>query len=334
MARLHAKLSGHAPARVSLAMAVALAIAAMPTCASGQAIAATRDSIDVGDCMLHYRVAGGGEQTVFILSGGPGESADYLVPVEKHLATEARAVLLDQRGTGPSKLRRTDSTTVTVHRAVEDIEAVRVRLGVRRLVLLGHSWGGALAMAYAAAHPEHVAGLVLVGAAALVGGSDSARAVGERLAQRPTLADRDSIRRWASVAATPARHQEAMAQLYRLNRKAYLYDARNDAAVERSKATTTMDPTVLRLMLRDLDRLGRDIAPTLAKAARASSPPMRALVLYGEADVIGGSSAPEIRAIIPGAEVHVIRHSGHYPWIEAPNAFYGEVDGFLAGLPR
>ena len=320
--------------RLLLVTSLACVAATSPARASGQTVAERRDSIDVGDCTLHYRVAGRGFLTALVLSGGPGSSADYLLPVQARLARTTRAVLLDQRGTGSSTLRRMDSTTLKVRRAVDDIEAVRVRLGASRVVLVGHSWGGALAMAYAAVHPEHVSALVLVGSAALDGGPGFARAVGEHLAERLTLADRDSIRRWAALETDPSRHQQALAQLARLDRKAYLSDPRNDAAVERSKATTTMNATVLRVMLADLARTGHALDSELTSAARASAPPMRVLVLFGDADVIGESSAPEIRAAIPTAEVRVIPHSGHYPWIEAPEAFYDAVNAFLATLRR
>lgn len=73
-----------------------------------------------------------------------------------------RVVLFDQRGCGQSTpLGRTaDNTT---RHLVADIEAIRSHLGLDRLMLFGGSWGSTLALAYGAAHPERVAGMVLRG---------------------------------------------------------------------------------------------------------------------------------------------------------------------------
>jgi pimeloyl-ACP methyl ester carboxylesterase len=55
-------------------------------------------------------------------------------------------------------------------------------------------------------------------------------------------------------------------------------------------------------------------------------------IFYGEVDAIGEVSAPQIGAAFPTATVRVFPHSGHYPWIEAPDAFYRELNAFIAGL--
>jgi proline iminopeptidase len=289
------------------------------------------DSLAIDDGMLHYRVAGRG-QPVVLLSGGPGLSGDYLQAVYRHLANTSRAVLLDQRGTGLSRLARMDSTTLTVRKAVDDIEALRVRLGVDRLFLLGHSWGGALALAYTAVHPRQVAGIVLIGSAAPSFTKDLG--IGEKLKQRLTSADLDSIRQWSNLAAVPARNAEAMLQLGRLNRKAYLFDGAMSDAVERTRPPESFNWTVGRLMTQDLQRTRFDVSSALADAARSTEPPLRALVVYGEADVIGEATAPQIRAALPNAPVRVVRHSGHYPWVEAPEDFYAIIDAVLSEWRR
>ncbi|MBL8535795.1 MAG: prolyl aminopeptidase [Hyphomonadaceae bacterium] len=98
---------------------------------------------------------------VIALHGGPGggsspEMRRFFDP------QRYRIVMFDQRGCGRStphaELR--ENTTWDL---VADIERVRVRLGVDKWLVFGGSWGSTLALAYAAAHPERVAGLVLRG---------------------------------------------------------------------------------------------------------------------------------------------------------------------------
>jgi proline iminopeptidase len=264
------------------------------------------------------------------LSGGPGYSGDYLTDVFTHVAQHARAVLLDQRGTGQSRLKRLDSTTITLQKEIEDVDALRVALHVDRITLLGHSWGGQLAMAYAAAHPDHVAALILVGS-----GGPSLRSqdtIGKKLAARLTPADRDSISAWSALATGP-RRAEALREMARLDRKAYMYDVRKQPAVEREKGGASFDSRVSTLVFQDLERTHFDLSASLARLREQSSLPFPVLLIYGDADVIGVTTAPEISPLFPQAQKEIVPHSGHYPWIEAPSRFYSDLDRFTSRPP-
>jgi len=111
---------------------------------------------------LYYEECGNpqGKPAVF-LHGGPGGgcSADS----RRFFDPQAyRAVLFDQRGAGRSTpyAEVRENTTWTL---VEDMETLRSHLGIERWVVFGGSWGSTLALCYAIAHPERVAGLVLRG---------------------------------------------------------------------------------------------------------------------------------------------------------------------------
>ncbi|HYM80431.1 MAG TPA: alpha/beta hydrolase [Candidatus Limnocylindria bacterium] len=79
----------------------------------------------------------------------------------EHLRSTRRAIALDLRGHGESEAPPTGAYAVDSLAA--DIAAVVEGLGLDRFVLVGHSMGGSAAVAYAGAHPDRVAGLVLVG---------------------------------------------------------------------------------------------------------------------------------------------------------------------------
>jgi proline iminopeptidase len=124
--------------------------------------------LDVGDGQQVYWEAAGnpdGKPALF-LHGGPGGGANAghrrLFDPERY-----RIVLLDQRGCGRSLPHASDpgadlSTNTTWH-LVADIERVREALGIERWLVLGGSWGSALALAYAETHPDRVTELVLRG---------------------------------------------------------------------------------------------------------------------------------------------------------------------------
>jgi len=111
---------------------------------------------------IYYELSGNREGTpVFGLHGGPG---GHSTPYMRRFYDPDRylIVLYDQRGAGKSRpygeLRENDTWTL-----VEDIEQLRLHLGLDRIVVFGGSWGSTLALAYAEAYPERVAGLVLRG---------------------------------------------------------------------------------------------------------------------------------------------------------------------------
>ena len=98
---------------------------------------------------------------VLFLHGGPGAGAG---PVHRRFFDPShwRIVIFDQRGSGRSRpLGGLDANTTPD--LVADIERLRLHLGVERFLLFGGSWGSTLALAYAQAHPNRVAGCVLRG---------------------------------------------------------------------------------------------------------------------------------------------------------------------------
>ncbi len=117
-----------------------------------------------------YRIVaysyGAGEETVFCLNGGPGLPCDYLRDAHTFLKDHGyRVVAFDQLGCGASD-RPTDPALWDITRYVAETEAVRRALGLGRVHLLGHSWGGWLAVEYAVTHPEALKTLILENTAA------------------------------------------------------------------------------------------------------------------------------------------------------------------------
>src|SRR5262249_10942188 len=92
---------------------------------------------------------------------GPGLAYDYLLPLDRLAGPGRRIIFYDQRGTGRSL--RPLSRDYTLGAQVADLDAVRRAVHARKIVLLGHSWGTVVALAYAIAHPDEVASVILVG---------------------------------------------------------------------------------------------------------------------------------------------------------------------------
>jgi proline iminopeptidase len=98
---------------------------------------------------------------VFVIHGGPGIGCSpymrqFFNP-EKFLI-----VLHDQRGAGKSR-PNAEIRENTTQNLVEDIEQLRQKLGLEKIILFGGSWGSTLSLAYAEKYPENVSGMVLRG---------------------------------------------------------------------------------------------------------------------------------------------------------------------------
>lgn len=120
----------------------------------------------LNDVRFWYRVAGVAEKgvpPVVFLHGGPGYSSySFAALAGPRLERSLQMIYFDQRGAGRSERPWTGHYQLDT--LVQDVEALRRALGIDRIAVMGHAFGGLLALEYAARYPEHVSRLVLVGA--------------------------------------------------------------------------------------------------------------------------------------------------------------------------
>ncbi len=117
--------------------------------------------IDAHGVMIYYEALGYGAP-LLVLHGGPGASHDYFLPYLLPLARTNTLIFIDERGSGRSQ-KLEDAKQYTVEAMVEDVEAVREALHLGKMSLLGHSYGGVLAQAYALKYQGNLSHLILVG---------------------------------------------------------------------------------------------------------------------------------------------------------------------------
>src|SRR2546426_5309377 len=151
---------------------IIMLLVTVPASLRGQSIASAEVSglrdgphqVVINNVRLWYRVAGrpaAGVPPVVFLHGGPGQgSYHFAALVGPYLERSLRMVYFDQRGSGKSERPWTGEYSMAT--LVEDIEGLRRELGVPQIALIGHSFGGTLALEYAATYPAHVARVVIV----------------------------------------------------------------------------------------------------------------------------------------------------------------------------
>jgi proline iminopeptidase len=254
--------------------------------------------------------------------GGPGFSSSYFADLAG-LWERFTLVMLNPRGTGGSD-RPKDPRAYQIDDYVADLEELRGHLGQEQLLLLGHSHGGVVAEAYAATHADRVHRLVLA--------SSLARFAPEQEVAMRSGMDKRSGQPWyPDAVAALDEEQEAkfttdneLADIF--FREFPLYFARYGEA-EAGYADTLRSETI---NADALQLFNREIFNTFDLRGRLPKITAPTLVITGEDDFICGPlCAAEITAAIPGAREVIVGDSGHYTFIEQPQAFHDEVADFL-----
>jgi proline iminopeptidase len=247
----------------------------------------------------------------------------YLLPGLSPLSSQARLVFLDQRGTGMSDAPL-DETAIGFPLLLEDIEAVRLALGVDSIGILSHSWGSTLALHYALAYPNHVSSLVLI--SPVEPGTRFVEVAGRRRSERMTPTLLDSLRLLQQDPAFREGEPTLVNRWYRLVFTPLLSDPERDLdlGIRLSETTTRRGFEVMRLLgptMPDPDlwgRLGGVRAPVLLVHGRADAYPVEMVLEMADSIEVG-------RAV-------VIEDAGHFPYIENPEALRAAVTAFWSGL--
>jgi pimeloyl-ACP methyl ester carboxylesterase len=266
------------------------------------------------------RIAGwraGSGPPVVVLHGGPGLS-DYTESLSEELVDGYTVHRYQQRGLAPSS---TDGP-FTLEAHISDAIAVMDEMAAVKVWLVGHSWGGHLAMHVAGTHPDRLFGLVVIDPLGVVGDggeSDMERRMAERISP------------------------EAAARSFELDQRAMRGEGRPDDALE---AFSTVWPTYfsepasappmppMRMSLPCYSETWESIRNELA---RKTLPPLLHRFTAPSVFVLGADSpipthhGEASAALIPGAVIEIIEGCGHFPWLERPGVVREALDALSTG---
>jgi len=280
-------------------------------------------TVAVDGARLHYERISSQGPLIVVVPGGPGLGFHYLRdPVCAALGDAYELLLYDQRGTGHST-GRDDLTRLTMNTFVEDLDAVRRAVGCERVILLGHSFGGLLAMYYALAHPTRMEALILVdsdpssyrlwqGHRSILG----SRRTNEDRQRLATLQQADNFMSDAKV--TTQYFTVHLRWYFADPERVHQLDLGFDDERLRNFAVTIR---ALRSDLGEYDvtgRLGAISCPTL--------------IVYGEASVFPHEAGQVLASAISGSTLVRIPGAGHFPHMETPAEFAAAIRAFLTGI--
>jgi len=270
-------------------------------------------SVPVGGGVLAGHRGGEGPPAL-ILHGGPAWP-DYTEGLAAELDGLLETHRYTQRGTRPSTME--GPFTIEAH--MDDAIAVLDHFEIERAWVVGHSWGGHLALHLVVAHPDRMLGVICVNA---LGAFDRVFAeFGANL--RRTMRPED-VARIDEIEEDRRRGDVTEAALVERSQLVWpRYFADPDAApphpagrigVECSTGTNASIS----------DHFNRFTLATGLPSAK-----LPALFLHGERDPLPVSSSLEAAALVPDAWVETIPDCGHFPWIERPGEIRRAATRFL-----
>ncbi len=254
---------------------------------------------------------GAGEPLV-LLHGGPGLSSLYLDQLALDLARTNRVVLFQQRGVSPS----TTEGPFTVAQAIDDVLSVLDALDWSRPTVVGHSWGGHLALRLAAAVPERLEGVLAVEPLGIVGDGGMAAFEAEMVARTPAH-DRQRANelddRAMAGRGTPAEALESL----RLFWPAYFADPENPPPMPEMELSVDAYSGIIGDASAGTDRV---------VAALSAGRVPYGVVAGGASPIPWGQAARASAEISPRAFLTIVPGAGHFPWVEAPGCVQAALE--------
>lgn len=268
--------------------------------------------VSVNSTSVHYSIAGSGAPLLVcpVTWGVDGHRWTTL----DELAKDFTLIRLDPRGTGKSGEVR-DKSEYSIPTLVSDIEALRIHLGIDRWNIMGQSAGGWTALEYTLSHQTRVNKLIVVCSAP----TGKFQKGTFRDPSHPLYPQYDQLSK--EIRSLP--HDE---RVKRFNRAIYQYDVQTD------EARRTID-TIFAGSEFNAKRNQYFIATELQRydvQQRLAEIDVPSLIIGGTHDV---HVSPEWSSVmaekIPHARLTMMEHSGHFPWLDEPDRFFGAIRNFL-----
>lgn len=281
---------------------------------------------------LHVREQGSGDP-ILMLHGFPDHAGTWRLLADL-LAPQYRLIMPDLRGYGLSS-RPAEVAGYRTDLLVDDLVGLLDNLGLERVYLCGHDWGGVLAFELARQKPERIAGLVAMNAP-------------------PPQVLQDMI--WHDPGQRAA--SQYISMLRSPSADAIFCETNVDALIERflgepMRRGLLTDPDladyrqawtqagVWQAMLAwyrassfDVPPVGATVEPSFGKSTAVELPPVPVLVIWGDRDAVFVPEMPDaIAAFWPDCQIDRIAEAGHVPQRDAPNRCAELIAEFLSHHP-
>jgi proline-specific peptidase len=273
---------------------------------------------------IWYRANGtrnSGKTPLLCLHGGPGISHHYILPMVD-LADERPVVLYDQLDAGYSD-RPNDPANWNVSRFVAEIPEVRRALGLNRVILFGHSWGGALAVEYALTNPEGLVGLVL--GSPVISTKRWIEDAQELVAAMP-VEDRKAIQKHEAAGTTSDPEYEKAVQAFS-HRHVCRSDPRPDYVMQ---AFSLFNSACYNAMWGPSEFTATGVLKDFDQAGGLPSIEKETLFICGAEDEARPETMRYFASAMPNANVVVIPDAAHFTATDQRKAYISAIREFIS----
>lgn len=275
-------------------------------------------ALSTDGAQIYYKTFGKG-QPLLIINGGPGMNSDGFERLAVSLSQHFMTIIYDQRGTGKSELQVLDNTTITMELMLSDIESIRKQLGLATWSVLGHSFGGMVACAYASVYPDKIDNIVLSSSGGInLKLLDYFR---ESLHSKLNPTQLDSVNYWERKIAAGETDHYTRLQRGKYLAPAYVMDPQYYPVI--AERLTQGNSTINQLMWDDLRKQNFDCASKLKSFGRP------VLIIQGKQDIVRPSTAEEAHQAFINSRIVYMDHCIHYGWLDNPEVYFREVVRFL-----
>ncbi len=289
--------------------------------------AAHEEFVETGSARLYVREIGH-DRPIIVVHGGPDFDHEYLLPEMDQLARSFRLVYYDQRGRGRSFSGRPPEG-ISVTSETEDLDRIRAHFGFESVAVLGHSWGGLLAMEYALRRPRRVSHLILMNTAPV--SHVGVLAFRQELEQTRSPEQRERMIELLSDPKYQAGDVDADLEYYRIHFASTLRAGEQlERVISRLRSAFTSAGIVAARAIEDRlygltwDAEDYDLLPQLNRLD------IPTLVIHGDNDLVPTHLAREIADAIPESRFVVVADCGHFSYLEQTDRVHASIADLLA----
>ncbi|PCJ24187.1 MAG: hypothetical protein COA94_07565 [Rickettsiales bacterium] len=281
--------------------------------------------IQVQGGKIFYKSMGQGTP-ILVVHGGPGLDQTYLQPQLFEFAENHQLIFYDQRGSGKSLESTDNSSNINIEQFIADIEELRTKLGLKKIILMGHSWGGLLSMHYATKYSKNLHGLILLNTAPA--NHKGQKAFVDSFMERTANIKKD-ITPLFSYKEFEKQNANEIADLYRKVFSVYFY---NQSDVKSLNLTFNVNSAKSGFKVNEKMSKTAWLETGINLLPQLKTLKVPTLILHGKQDVVPLWTAKEINSVIKGSKMITLENCGHFPYIEKPNEFKRAVNDFINTL--
>lgn len=294
------------------------------SCAPKNKLKPQEGYIHVTGGKVWYRISGEGSKTpIILLHGGPGMPSYYLNSLTE-LGTDRSVIFYDQLGCGRS-MQKMDTSLMTVESFVEQLEQLRVTLGIEDFYLYGSSWGTMLGVDYYLKYPQHVKAMIL--SSPCLSAERWSKDAGILIASLPDSVQQSIQKNLAAKTFSSPEYQSAI-QIYYKN-----FFSRTPTP-DVDSTLLHYSPEIYEYMWGPSEFTALGTLKNYDRTDRLDEIKVPTLFMAGEFDEARPTTVQYYQSLTPQSSFGLIKNSGHLTMVDNPQQNLQVIQEFLKAIEK